>query len=119
MVRFARPHVTMNRAALLTVPPGVTTLIFPLLAPLGTLTFNLVAVSETMVVAFVPPKVTLVAPDRFVPLMVTVAPTRPLAGICEMVGAGTMQSDALVEPVPTVEVPAGQGVAAVAPVVST
>jgi hypothetical protein len=54
-----------------------------------------------------------------VPLIVMVAPTRPLAGTCEMVGLAAMQSDALVEPVPTVDVPAGHCVAAVAPAVST
>jgi hypothetical protein len=103
----------------LTVPPGVTTLIFPLLAPVGTLTFSLVAVSETMVAAFLP-KLTLMAPDRFVPLMVTVLPTGPLVGLMDViVGAAARQSVRLVDPVPTVCVPAGHAVAAVAPVEST
>ena len=53
----------------------------------------------TLKVAAVPLKRTLLAPLKFVPVMVTVAPTRPLVGVNEeIVGAGgvTVKSPALV-----------------------
>jgi hypothetical protein len=58
---------------------GVTTLTLPVVAPVGTL----VVISDfetTVNVAAVPLKLTLVAPVRFVPRIVTAAPTLPEVG---------------------------------------
>jgi hypothetical protein len=62
--------------ALVAVPPGVVTEMGPLVAFFGTVETMASAVSLTMVAA-VPLKATAVAPDRFVPVIVTLAPTRP------------------------------------------
>ena len=63
-----------------TSPPGVITSIVPVVAPLGTSTLILVAVSFVMVPA-TPLKVTELAPKRLVPLMVTTVPTGPPVGV--------------------------------------
>jgi hypothetical protein len=48
-------------------------------------------------VAFVPPKLTLLAPVKFVPVMITVAPVAALAGEKdEIVGAGMKVNPVLV-----------------------
>jgi hypothetical protein len=89
--------------ALVSVPPGVVTLILPVVAPAGTDVS--IRVAETRVkLAAVPLNRTLVAPPRFVPVIVTEAPTGPLAGAKEaMVGAGTnVKSLALVSVPPGV-----------------
>lgn len=71
--------VTVKLWELQSVPPGVVTQIFPVFAPLGTVA--LIWVEETPVkVADTPLNVTLVAPVRFVPVMVTDVPTGPLVG---------------------------------------
>ncbi len=79
--------VTVNVPELVTVPPGVVTLIFPVVAPEGTVAVILLA--ELMVkVALVPLNLTDVAPVKFEPLITTVVPTGPLFGLNpEMVGA--------------------------------
>ena len=61
------------------VPPGVVTTILWLVAPLGTYTLILVAVSFLSVPG-TPPKLTL-AFSRLVPLMVTTVPTGPEVGL--------------------------------------
>src|ERR1035438_249497 len=61
------------------VPPGVTTWTLPVVAPAGTV----VVISEgdiTVNTAAVLLKLTLVAPVRFVPRILTAAPTLPEAG---------------------------------------
>jgi hypothetical protein len=69
------------------VPPGFTKVITPVV-PDPTVTVILVAVLA-VIVAGVPPMVTEVAPLRFVPVIVTVAPLAPVAGVNDvMVGAG-------------------------------
>ena len=82
-----RAYGTLKSLALVTVPPtDVVTLIGPVLAPLGTLVVILVGESTTTT-AGVPLKVIAVAPDRLVPITVTVFPTSPFAGlILEIVG---------------------------------
>jgi hypothetical protein len=61
------------------VPPAVATVTSPLVAPAGTAV--LIAEPEfAVIVASVPLKLTPVAPVRFVPRMVTDAPTLPEAG---------------------------------------
>ena len=80
----------MTRAALTAVPPGVVTEMGPLDAPFGTVQTIWSAVSVTMEAA-VPLMSTPNAPDRFVPEMVTFAPTRVWRGVravMEGIGGG-------------------------------
>ena len=78
----------MNVPELVAVPPGVVTVIFPVLAPLGTVAVTLVLEFTVKLVAFTPPKVTLVVCFRLTPVIVTEVPTGPLVGekavICGM-----------------------------------
>src|SRR5436190_17947284 len=72
--------ITVKLAALLAVPPGVVTLIGPLVAPAGTVA--VIAVAELAVkLALVPLNSTAEAPVKLVPLMVTLVPTGPLPGL--------------------------------------
>jgi hypothetical protein len=90
--------LTVKLAALVAVPPGVVTLILPVVAPVGTVavicvaefTVNDVAVVvlnfTELVVKFAP----LTVPLKFVPVIVTDVPTGPKVGVNELiVGAGT------------------------------
>lgn len=71
--------VTVNEPDDVAVPPGVTTEIGPVVAPLGTeVEIWLASVIEK--VAVVPLNFTLDAPVKFVPVSVTLVPTCPLAG---------------------------------------
>lgn len=68
--------VTRNFLLVLILPPGVVTVTDPVVAPLGTVV--VISASETTVnVAFVPLKLTLVAPVRLVPRILTAVPTLP------------------------------------------
>src|SRR6202040_3918108 len=68
-----------NELVLVAVPPGVVTLSGPVVAPAGTVAW--IAVAElTVKVALTPLNATAVAPVKFVPLIVTLAPTGPLVG---------------------------------------
>src|SRR5205823_5953666 len=72
--------VTVNEVALVAVPPGVVTARGPVVAAAGSVPW--IAVAEvTVKLALTPLKVTPVAPVKFVPLMVTLAPTNPLVGV--------------------------------------
>src|ERR1700733_5015129 len=74
-------------------PSGSVTLIVPVFAPLGTFTVICVAVS-LVIVALTPSNVTMVAPERLVPLIVTTVPTGPEAGLkLVIVGGITLKSD--------------------------
>jgi len=65
-------------------------LIFPVVAPDGTVTLILVLASE-VIVADLPLTVTCVAPDRCVPVIVTTVPTGPDEGLNFVIaGAGWM-----------------------------
>ena len=77
---------TVKLLALLAVPPAVVTLIVPLEVPAGTVA--VIAVAEfTAKLALVPLNRTAVAPMKFAPLIVTLAPTGPLVGVkLEIVG---------------------------------
>jgi hypothetical protein len=79
--------VTVKLDVLVAVPPGVVTVIVPVVAPVGTVA--VIFVSElTMKAAVTPLNLTEVAPVKFVPLIVTVDPTGPDIGENEvMVGA--------------------------------
>src|SRR5947207_9752636 len=71
---------TVKLAALLAVPPGVVTLIGPLVAPAGTVV--VIAVAEfTVKLALTLLNSTAVAPLKLVPLIVTLVPTGPLLGV--------------------------------------
>lgn len=80
--------VTVNEPELVAVPAGVVTETGPVVAPFGTVAeMSLASVTEN--VAAVPLKFTFVAPVKFVPVSVTLAPTCPLVGeIPVIVGAG-------------------------------
>ena len=71
--------VTVNVPELVAVPPGVVTLIFPVVAPEGSVAVILLE-ELTVKVALTPLNFTEVAPLRFEPLIVTEAPTGPLVG---------------------------------------
>src|SRR5213595_831347 len=96
--------VTVKLVELVAVPPGVVTLIAPVVAPLGTAVVICVSVA-TVKVAAVPLNVTLLAPVKPEPLIVTLVPTGPLVGAKELItgGATTVKLLALV-PVPAVVV---------------
>ena len=84
-------YFTVKEVSVLTIPPGVVTLIFPVVAPAGTWTLILVAVSLVMIPG-TPSKATSVQRSRLVPLMVTTAPTRPELGL-KLVMAGDANID--------------------------
>jgi hypothetical protein len=76
---------------LVAVPPGVTTEIGPELAPAGTVALIWVFESTVNVAAFVVPNLTMVAPVKPVPLIVTEVPTGPEFGenpVMEGTGTG-------------------------------
>jgi len=71
--------VTVKLLAEVAVPPGVVTEILPVVAPVGTVAVIWVELL-TAKEAVVPLNLTAVAPVRFVPAIVTVAPTAPVVG---------------------------------------
>jgi len=90
--------LTVKFAALVAVPPGVVTLILPVVAPVGTVaviwvaefTVNEVAVVVLNFTELVVKLAPLMVPLKFVPVIVTDVPTGPKAGVNELiVGAGT------------------------------
>src|SRR6266446_5260422 len=87
---------TVKLAALLAVPPGVVTLIGPVVAPLGTVAEMLVA-EFTVKLALVALNSTALAPVKFVPPIVTLVPTAPLVGVkLAIVGGVVLLSTATV-----------------------
>ena len=90
--------VTVKLLALVAVPPGVVTLICPVVAPLGTIARTWVSESSVKKAA-VPVKATPVVPVKWLPLIVTVVPTGPLVGLKELiVGGPTVTVKALLLP---------------------
>src|SRR5947208_3509548 len=73
--------VTVNELLLVAVPPGVVTLIVPVVAPLGTVAEIEVDEVTEKLTALVPLNVTAVAPVKLVPVIVTLVPTGPLVGV--------------------------------------
>jgi len=73
-------HITMKVAALVAAPPVVVILIFPVIAPTGTVAVTCVAEFTVKTDAFVPPKVTAVVWVNPVPMIMTCDPTEPLPG---------------------------------------
>src|SRR5436309_3466976 len=73
--------MTVKLVLLVPVPADVVTLSGPVVAPAGTVAWITVVDVTVKVVALVPLKLTAVTPVKFVPLMVTFAPTGPLVGV--------------------------------------
>src|SRR6266540_6182908 len=93
--RWRRSEIEMDRGwnvgrtvkvlALVPVPDGVVTLIFPVTAPTGTVAVIWVAEFTVKLVAFTPPNLTAVAPVNPAPMIVTTVPGRPLVGEKEVI----------------------------------
>src|SRR6266480_4799678 len=99
---------TVNALALVAVPPGVVTLIDPVVAPAGTVACIAVVEVTVKLVALTPLNVTDVAPMNFVPVIVTVLPTGPLGGVKPViVGGGGGGGVSTVNALELVAVPAG------------
>jgi hypothetical protein len=73
-------------------PPGVVTEALPEV-PLATTTVMVVGETTLNEAAAVPPKLTAVAPVKFIPVMVTVAPLAALVGVNEEMAGGGMKSN--------------------------
>src|SRR5262249_18122072 len=71
---------TVNAPELVAVPPSVVTLRVPDVAPAGTAVW-IEVLEDTVKLALVPLNATAVAPVKFVPLMLTLVPTCPVAGV--------------------------------------
>jgi hypothetical protein len=97
---------------LVAVPPGVTTLIFPVVAPAGT-TAPIKVDDLTVKLALTPLNLTEVAPVKFVPVIFTVLPTEPFMGAKLVIVGGSTT----VKLVALVAVPPG-AVTAIGPVVA-
>src|SRR5262249_28846953 len=85
-------------------PPGVVTVIGPVVAPEGTVAVICVSELAEYDVALTPLNATAVAPVNPVPVIVTEVPTGPLVGANELIiGAGggvTVKTDGAVDAVP-------------------
>src|SRR5207244_2799580 len=79
--------ITVKLPGLVAVPPGVVTLIVPVVGPAGTVAWIEVA-ELTVKLALTPLNATAVAPVKVVPLMVTLVPTGPLAGVKPVIVGG-------------------------------
>jgi hypothetical protein len=105
------PEVTSKLVELVAVPPGVVTLIFPSVAPEGTVAVILLeefTVNEADVLLNVTEEVVKPLPLKLVPLIVTDVPTGPEAGENElMVGVGTEPPEVTSKLVELVAVPPG------------
>lgn len=94
LVSVGAGGVTVNEA-LVAIPAGVVTVIGPVVAAAGTVAV-ICAAETTVNVAAVPLKATAVAPFRWVPLIVTVAPGCPLVGVTLVIAGNsgvTMDTD--------------------------
>ena len=82
----------MNAFVNVAVPPAVVTAtLFAPAVPAGVTAVTLVAEFTTTLVAATPPTVTLLAPVRFVPVIVIDVPPRvePLVGLTDVIVGGT------------------------------
>jgi hypothetical protein len=86
---------TMKLLALVPVPAAVVTLSGPLVAPAGTVAWIVVG-DATVNAAAVPLNLTAVAPPKFDPLIVTVAPASALVGVKLVINGATAKLAALV-----------------------
>ena len=103
--------LTAKLPALMAVPAGVVTAIFPVVAPAGTVAVILIGVLTVKAVAAVPLNVTVDAPVKLAPLIVTLVPITPLAGVKLVIRGATVKLVALVAVPPGV-------VTAIGPVVA-
>jgi hypothetical protein len=74
------PYGVTVKVLELAVPPTLVTVIFPVLAPVGTVALTLLSEFTVNVAAFTPPKLTYVVCVRPVPPIVTTVPIGPLVG---------------------------------------
>jgi len=88
--------VTVNEVALEAVPPGVVIAIFPVTAPVGTTAVTCVSEFTVKLVEAIPPNVTLEAPVKLVPVIVTDVPTGPLVGVNVLIAGVTRNFTLLV-----------------------
>jgi hypothetical protein len=72
--------ITVNDGVLIARPPGVVTLIGPVVAPAGTVAVSCVAELAVNVAAATPLNVTDVAPVKLLPCTVTTVPGEPVVG---------------------------------------
>lgn len=95
--------VTVKLVLLVAVPFGVVTEMVPVVAPAGTVN-TMVVELVTLKITGVPLSITEVAPVKLVPVIVTVVPIGPLAGLKEvMVGnAGVAQLNVADQPLPLI-----------------
>ena len=82
----------LKLAADVPVPPGVVTEIVPV-ALAGTTAFMVVELMTEKEVAAVPPKLTAVAPVKFVPVKVTVAPVAADVGVNAVTVGAEIEND--------------------------
>src|SRR5262245_19516206 len=87
--------MTEKLLALVAVPAGVVTVIRPDVAPTGTVTVYLIG-ELTVNAAEVPLNVTAVAPVKVAPLMATLVPGAPLAGVKLVIRGATVKLVVLV-----------------------
>jgi len=73
--------MTVNVVLLVAVPPGVVTLIVPLVVPVGTVAVIDVAETTLKLLASIPLNLTAVIPEKLVPVIVTITPAGPLVGV--------------------------------------
>ena len=94
LVIFGTGAMDVNAFVLVTIPPAVVTVTSLLPAvPAGVVAVMEVALTTTKLVAAMPPTATLVAPVKFVPVIVIVVPPviGPEGGLTlVIVGSGTM-----------------------------
>src|SRR6266545_4311450 len=102
------PATTLNAFTLAAVPTWVVTAIGPVVAPTGTVAMIWVGPSTVQKAAVVPPKVTEVAPNKFVPVIVTEVPAGPEVGLNEVMVGAHAPAPNVERKVPVlVDVPAG------------
>ena len=87
---------TVKLVPLVPVPLAVVTAILPVTAPEGTVAVICVAEFTLKLVAATPPNVTLLAPVKLVPVIVTVVPTAPLIGVKLLIPGLTLKFELLV-----------------------
>ena len=94
--------LTRKVPVLVAVPAVVLTVIFPAVAPAGTVAVILVGISTVKVVAGAPLTLTDVAPVKLAPVMVTLAPIAPLDGVKLVIRGATVKLTELVAVPPRV-----------------
>jgi hypothetical protein len=86
---------TLKFVALVAVPAALTMLSLPVVAPTGTSAAIDVAETTVKFVALMPLNLTAAAPLKLVPVIVTLVPTAPLAGVKEVIVGGLTTTNML------------------------